>query len=89
MAGGDNYKVTVFVDGLNGSELPRFTHGLRDLHIQTRKVRGVRKDENDALIRLADDLRFSAKGLSLSILQRKMLWTFPGSATKRHNWQTV
>jgi hypothetical protein len=34
--------------------MPRFTHGLRDLHIQTRKVRGVRKDENDALIRLAD-----------------------------------
>lgn len=44
------YKATIFVDGLSGSALPR----LRDLHVHTKKIRGVRKDENSALIRLAD-----------------------------------
>jgi hypothetical protein len=53
-AGGDGYRATVFVDGLKGAELPQFSRGLRELHIHTRKVRGVRKDENDAFIRLAD-----------------------------------
>lgn len=48
------YKATIFVDGLSGSALPRFSRTLRDLHVQTKKIRGVRKDENSALIRLAD-----------------------------------
>lgn len=48
------YKVTVFVDGLHGSEVSAFAKALRDLHVQTRKVRGVRKEENDAFIRLVD-----------------------------------
>lgn len=52
-AGGD-YKVTVFVDGLKGREIDVFTKGLRELHIRTRKVRGVKKDENNAYIRLLD-----------------------------------
>jgi len=50
------YKVTVFVDGLSIAGVAVFSRTLRDLHIQTRKIRGVRKDENDALIRLADNL---------------------------------
>lgn len=53
-AGQEEYRVTVLVDGLKGSELPQFSRGLRELHIQTRKVRGVRREENDALIRLTD-----------------------------------
>jgi hypothetical protein len=50
------YKVTVFVDGLRRHEVPLFSKGLRRLQIQTRKVRGVRRDENNAFIRLADAL---------------------------------
>jgi len=49
----DDYKASVFVDGLNKTEIRKFTAGLRKLHIHTRKVRGLR-DESDALIRLAD-----------------------------------
>lgn len=53
-AHGGEYVVTVLVDGLKRQEIPAFTRGLRDLRIQTRKVRGVRKEENDAFIRLVD-----------------------------------
>lgn len=49
----DGYKASVFVDGLDRVEIRKFTAGLRKLHIQTRKVRGLR-DESDTLIRLAD-----------------------------------
>lgn len=49
-----NYKIAVYVDGLNRREAPVFTKALRDLRIHARKVRGVRKDENDAFIRLVD-----------------------------------
>ncbi len=52
-ADGD-YEVRVSVDGLNRREAATFTRVLRDLHIRTRRVRGVRKDENDAFIRLVD-----------------------------------
>lgn len=49
-----DYKVTIFVDGFRQKELEVFTKGLRDLRIQTRKIRGVKKDENNAFIRLVD-----------------------------------
>jgi len=51
---GDNYKVTVFIDGLKKKEIEAFSRGLRDLKIKTRKIRGVKKDENNAFIRLVD-----------------------------------
>lgn len=50
------YKVTVFVDGLRRQEIPIFSKMLRRLQVQTSKVRGVRREENDAFIRLADAL---------------------------------
>jgi hypothetical protein len=50
----DDYKVTIFVDGFRKTEIKRFAKGLRDLHIKTRKIRGVKKEENNALIRLVD-----------------------------------
>lgn len=49
----DDYKASIFVDGLDRVEVRKFATGLRKLHIHTRKVRGVR-DESEALIRLAD-----------------------------------
>lgn len=48
------YETTVFVDGLKRSERHRFSAGLKRLNVRVRKVRGVRKDENDPFIRLAD-----------------------------------
>lgn len=48
------YKATVLIDGLPRSQEKWVGSELRHLRIQIRKVRGVRKDENDALIRLAD-----------------------------------
>src|SRR3989338_3625414 len=51
-----DYKVTVSVDGLNRREAAAFTRTLRTLHIHTRRVRGIRKDENDAFIRLVDSV---------------------------------
>jgi len=50
----DNYKVTIFIDGFKKKEIEIFSKGLRDLKIKTRKIRGVKKDENNAFIRLVD-----------------------------------
>jgi hypothetical protein len=53
-SGKDDYKVTVFVDGFKKREIEIFSRGLRDLRIKTRKIRGVKKDENNTFIRLVD-----------------------------------
>lgn len=53
-SGKDDYKVTVFVDGLKKKEIEIFSKGLKDLRIKTKKIRGVKKDENNAFIRLVD-----------------------------------
>jgi len=50
------YKATVLIDGLPRSQRREVGSRLRHLGIRTRKVRGVRKDENDTLARLADAL---------------------------------
>jgi hypothetical protein len=49
-----NYKVTIFVDGLKRKEIKIFTQGIRDLKIRTKKIRGIKKDENNPFIRLVD-----------------------------------
>lgn len=50
------YKATVLIDGLPRSQRAKVGTRLRRLGVRIRKVRGVRKDESDALIRLADAL---------------------------------
>lgn len=50
----DNYRATIFVDGFKKKEIEIFIRGLRDLRIRTKKIRGVKKDENNAFIRLVD-----------------------------------
>lgn len=50
------YKATVLVDALQDAHVQRFGAVLRQMHIRTKKIRGVKKDETDALIRLADAL---------------------------------
>jgi len=55
----DNVKDTIFtvlVDGLNEKDQRYYGSLLRGLGLHPRKIRGVRKDENDPLIRLADSI---------------------------------
>ncbi len=49
-----DYRATVFIDGLSRSLEQAVGLRLRRLGIPAKKVRGVRKEENDTLIRLAD-----------------------------------
>lgn len=51
---GEDYKVSVFVDGFNARERELFSRGLRELRVKTSKIRSVKKDENDEFIRLVD-----------------------------------
>ena len=50
----DDYKVTVLVDGLPPNACSKYTRYLRSIGIRIKKVRGVRREENDALTRLVD-----------------------------------
>ena len=52
----EDYRATVLIDGLSKSLIPQAGVALRRLHIKIFKVRGIRKEENDALMRLADAL---------------------------------
>ncbi len=47
---------TILVDGLGERDQKFYGSQLRHLGVHTRKVRGIKKDENDALIRLADSI---------------------------------
>jgi hypothetical protein len=51
----EDYKVSITIDGLKGSEGLRVGRELRELGIKSRKVRGAR-DESEPFIRLADRL---------------------------------
>jgi hypothetical protein len=53
-AAGATSEATVYVDGLPKARLRWFGVELRRLSIRTRKVAGVRREESDALMRLAD-----------------------------------
>jgi hypothetical protein len=50
----NQYKATVFIDGLPKSLIPQIATTLRHLHIHNTKVRGVRDEEASPLMRLAD-----------------------------------
>jgi len=49
-----DYKATIFIDGLSRTQERTVGNRLRQRGVHTKKVRGVKKDDNDALIRLAD-----------------------------------
>lgn len=55
-AGEREYRVVVYVDGLSKTDVSYFGQELKALNIKHRKVRGVRRDENNVFIRLADAL---------------------------------
>ena len=50
------YKVTVLVDGLQRTQRRAFAQELRAARVNPYKVRGVLKEEHNAMIRLADAL---------------------------------
>ena len=52
----NDYKASVLIDGLPRAQEKWVGIELRHLRIKIKKVRGVLKDENDALVRLADAL---------------------------------
>jgi hypothetical protein len=76
------YKVTVLVDGLRTTERRAFAHDLRAARISLYKVRGVLKEENNALSRLADAIcglvRDAEEGQSwaVDVLHRLQQWGF-------------
>jgi hypothetical protein len=49
-----DYTVAVYVDGLSKTKRYEYSQELRKLGISTCNVQGVRKDENNSLVRLAD-----------------------------------
>jgi hypothetical protein len=49
-----DYKAIVLVDGLQQVQVQWFANELRHLHIRTKKIRGIRNEEANALMRLAD-----------------------------------
>ena len=51
-----DYQAVIFVDGLPKSHVAWFGTELRHLRVNTKKVRGIRKEESDSLMRLADAL---------------------------------
>src|SRR5260221_3263138 len=50
----DRYTTLIYIDGLKKNKRQYYGSELRKLGVPTRKVQGVTKDENNALIRLAD-----------------------------------
>lgn len=52
----EQYTSIIYVDGLKKTKRHEYGSELRKLGIPTHKVQGVKKDENNALIRLADAL---------------------------------
>ncbi len=71
----DRYRVRVFVDGLPKSQVKRFGSGLRRNSVRVEKVRGVRKEEADSIMRLADAIcgfaREAKKNTDLSDIYQK------------------
>jgi len=74
---GHNAIFTLLVDGLNEKDQRYYGAELRSLGLHPRKIRGVKKDENDAFIRLADsicgfvrDIKENGHGRALSIFHK-------------------
>ena len=50
----EKYKATIYVDGFNKKWMERLHKKLKGLQIRTKKIRGVKKEQNNAFIRLVD-----------------------------------
>lgn len=78
----DDYRATIFIDGLPRSKERWFGSELRHLRIATKKVRGVRREENDALMRLADALA----GFVRAALEKKGRFPILLRASEKHGF---
>jgi hypothetical protein len=58
---GDNYRVSIMIDGLKPAEEARVGKSLRQLGIHSRKVRGGR-DESEPILQLADRIAGLVRG---------------------------
>lgn len=79
----EDYKASIFIDGLPNSEINTVAVKLRKIGVRTDRVRGV-KDENEALIRLADavsglvredyeKVNFAQKSVKIGILNKALI----------------
>lgn len=74
---GHNAIFTLLVDGLNEKDQRYYGAELCGLGLHPRKIRGIKKDENDAFIRLADsicgfirDIKENERGRSVSVFNK-------------------
>lgn len=51
-----NQKISIYIDGLTKTRAMKYGSELRKLGVKNCKVKGVRKDENNVFIRVADSL---------------------------------
>ena len=51
-----DYKSLIYIDGLAKNKRHFYAKELRNLGVRTQKIKGVIKDENNSMIRLADSV---------------------------------
>jgi hypothetical protein len=49
-----NYTTIIYIDGFEKTEIENFKKEIKSFNIKRQKIRGVKKDENNVFIRLAD-----------------------------------
>ena len=52
----DNYTAMIYVDALSKTKRAEYMRDLRKMGVQVNQLRGIAKDENEVLIRLADSM---------------------------------
>jgi hypothetical protein len=74
VAGGEEYEATIRIDGLPRTQERLATLELRRMGVAGGRVKGVRKDENDTLIRLADALCGLCRAAREGQPEMQVLW---------------
>lgn len=74
MGAESEYQATIRIDGLPSEQERAATLQLRRMGVGAGRVKGVRRDENDALIRLADALCVLARAAREGQPEMKTLW---------------
>ena len=73
-AGGEPLAATIRIDGLPRSQERLASRALRRLGLAGGRVKGVRRDENDALIRLADAMCGLSRAAHEGQSEPKTIW---------------
>lgn len=64
----EDYEVTVYVDAISSARGNQYTKELRKIGVQMRPIKSIAKDENEALIRLADAIAGFVRDILLGSL---------------------